>query len=91
MAHPGKCSEICAGIAGIGCPEGETCMLPPQSCEIVDAQGLCVPAPGACPEVFMPVCGCDGATYGNQCELIRAGVALDHRGHCGPGHMHAAE
>ena len=38
--------------------------------------------PEACPEVYAPVCGCDGVTYSNACFADMAGVAIDYRGPC---------
>ena len=38
---------------------------------------------GTCPGVYVPVCGCDGRVYANDCERIVAGVALRHTGECG--------
>ncbi|KAH3856548.1 hypothetical protein DPMN_099138 [Dreissena polymorpha] len=31
---------------------------------------------------YDPVCGVDGKTYGNMCELRRAGVSLAYKGVC---------
>ena len=45
--------------------------------------GSCVPIPETCPRLFDPVCGCDGITYVNDCERIRAQVQKDHDGPCG--------
>lgn len=43
--------------------------------------GTCM-APSVCPLVFIPVCGCDGRTYGNTCELSNAGIGLRSLGAC---------
>ena len=52
-------------------------------CQVVDAGGSCVPVPQVCPEIFQPVCGCDGKTYGNDCERRGAKVQKAHDGRCG--------
>ncbi len=37
-----------------------------------------------CPMIWMPVCGCDGVTYGNACEALNFGGVTDYTdGECG--------
>lgn len=35
-----------------------------------------------CIEIYAPVCGSDGVTYGNLCEADRAAVEVAHDGEC---------
>lgn len=75
--------EVCGTIAGLVCPDGQVCEVEPGQCNVSDVAGRCVPAADGCPEVYAPVCGCDGSTYGNSCEALMAGVSVDHDGACG--------
>lgn len=47
------------------------CSRPAGAC---DAPGICRLRPVGCPDVWRPVCCCDGQTYGNVCEAAAAGV-----------------
>jgi hypothetical protein len=81
-AHDGECERRCGGIAGLPCEKGEFCEYPAGTCDIVDNMGVCVTIPEDCLDVFDPVCGCDGVTYSNDCERMRAMVQKSHDGPC---------
>ena len=50
----------------------------PEDCVIWDEFNLEL----ACPEIYRPVCGCDGFSYSNACEASRFGVSVDYEGTC---------
>ena len=75
--------QVCGGIQGLGCPRGQFCDIDiPNACGGVDLSGICRIPPQVCPEIYAPVCGCDGVTYGNDCERQAARIQLDHPGEC---------
>jgi hypothetical protein len=74
--------ETCGTIAGLACDQGLFCKHEDGTCDVIDGAGQCMAIPLGCPDNFDPVCGCDGQTYGNECEASVAGVSLDHRGEC---------
>ena len=81
--HRGECGRVCGGLGPHPpCPDGTFCKYPEGICGDGTFQGLCSPIPDACPDVWDPVCGCDGVTYGNECESDSAGASVAHRGEC---------
>jgi hypothetical protein len=74
--------ETCDGFVGIRCDAGLFCNHPAGQCHWADGQGRCVVVHAGCTREFRPVCGCNGRTYGNDCDRIRARAQLDHDGAC---------
>lgn len=74
--------EVASAAGGCACAKGEFCDPAPGTCgdEVLD--GTCVVMTDLCPRNYLPVCGCDGVTYPNDCNRRGAGVPLDHEGAC---------
>lgn len=88
--------ETCGGIANLQCAQGLECLFTDvagsdNDCQIADRGGVCGHRPEACIEVYKPVCGCDGQTYGNSCQLTAAGAAFAYDGECVSGGQDAGE
>jgi hypothetical protein len=80
----GPATRVCGGFAGFTCAAGEFCHYDADAgCGFADALGECRPTPEACIALYDPVCGCNGETYGNECEANRAGVSARASGVCG--------
>lgn len=87
---PGQCSDLCNLIdceVGYTCVGGE-CVSDADSCSRdtdcpigqLCREGLCDGA--NCLDIYDPVCGVDGVTYGNGCYAELAHVEIAHEGEC---------
>lgn len=65
---------------------GLDCTLPDEICDVwgcaTDLNGICILQPTSCPDVCVPVCGCDGQAYASHCHRQEAAVALFQEGDC---------
>jgi len=80
----GSIGATCAGERGESClAANQLCDLEAGYCGSSDGGGICVVKPQACPDIYQPVCGCNGMTYPSDCVRQLAGVSKDHDGACG--------
>jgi len=79
----GSTGNSCGGFAGLHCAsEQQFCDLASGCGHIADANGTCETISENCSAVVELVCGCDGTTYQNNCERIKAGVLKASAGAC---------
>jgi hypothetical protein len=82
---PPQTGGDCGGLLGATCPDSEFCSFAPEAlCGAADQTGVCAPRPEVCTQIFDPVCGCDGVTYGNACSAANAGISVAAAGECAP-------
>ena len=74
----------CGGIAGTPCSSNAYCDFPDNGCGAADGAGTCTPKPEGCPDIYDPVCACDGTVYSNACDAAAAGHDVSLAGGCAP-------
>ncbi len=75
--------KTCGGRGGSACNANQFCSWEAGAiCGMADAPGHCAYKPEICYQLYSPVCGCDGNTYGNACKASAAGTSVAKAGAC---------
>lgn len=78
-------SRRCGGPFGLRCGSAEVCALESDGgCPGPKAYGTCELRDRVCPQIFDPVCGCNGKTFSNACSAGAAGITVQYAGECVP-------
>ena len=84
-AMSARAEQVCGMESSPSCEPGHWCDPLPRSCLVANVTGICKPlAGGVCPDLYQPVCGCDGKTYPSDCVRRTMRVQKDHDGECKP-------
>jgi hypothetical protein len=86
LEEPELMGDKCEGPDGLRCPSGKFCATSANAnrCPGFETKGICRAIPEVCIHIYRPACGCDGKTYGNDCQAAAAGVAIAYDGQCAP-------
>jgi hypothetical protein len=80
IAYKGECKTPVPTACPGGCAKSEYCKVPDGTCATTG--GMCTKFPMGCPDIYAPVCGCDGKTYPNSCDAATAAMNIKHKGPC---------